>query len=182
MIRKFTLVLVVVSLLVAPTVLAENGANKETYGEVFAVSQNSTSGDIMYVSVYQDPYWGSDVYVSLDFGFYCYTPYMGTPVYSLNINHPAKFATFEIDTSSLECYSDNGAVPQMISGECTFNGEFSEQEISKAQGKYSYGYSYNTHTIIEREGADCTITAGGVLYDQSLSGLLANTQVVEKEN
>ena len=102
----------------------------------------------------------------------------GPPVYSLTINPSAKLATFEIDTSSLECFGETP--PQMISGECKFNGEFSEQEISKAQGKYSYGYSYNTHTITEREGADCTITAGGVVYDQSLAGYLIHTKVVDK--
>ena len=56
MIKKFSLILFVLSLVVAPILLAGNGASKSTYGELMAYSQNTTSGDVMNVLVWEDPY------------------------------------------------------------------------------------------------------------------------------
>ncbi len=104
MIKKLSLVFVVVSLLTAPAVLAGNGAFQGNYGELFAYASNSDASLYMEVSTYASIY--GDLRCSIY--FYDEDGNMGfcfgeNDAFSVNVSTSLKYGTFEANTEDLAC-------------------------------------------------------------------------------
>lgn len=164
MIKKFGFVLVVLSLAIAPTVLAEDVFDQSTFKDLSAYAETS-SGD--YIRAYGSEYENLYSYASISlFGYFLGEEFscFQYDVFGLvKVAGSAKLGTIDVHTSELIC---TGTPPQMISVKCMANGEISNQYISNGTSRYGDGTSSKDHGVGKSELADCTITADSQIYDQ----------------
>jgi hypothetical protein len=163
MIKKLALVLVVISLVAAPIVLAGNGTTNRTHQVLQGAGE--INGDTISAYAYEYSTGSSYVRVNGYFNgdyFYCYAyGILGL----LDVNPSAKSGILEVDTSALNCYYD--PPPPTISVECVSNGEYSHQSTGNYQTKLGDGTFFKGHEVRKSEQADCTFTADSVVYNPS---------------
>jgi len=186
MIKKLTLVFVVVSLLAAPAVLAGNGAFQGNYGELFASAFNSDAGLNMEMSTYASIYGDLMCQIFLydedgNIGF-CFGE---NDAFSVNVSTSLKYGTFEANTEDLDCFYEGQEPPPswwralMISVKCTPNGTYSGQSTINSKGSFEGGSKFVYHSIYRWEEADCAITTDGILFGEG-NGTITYNQGVEK--
>jgi len=180
MIKKLTLVFVVVSLLAAPAVLAKNGAIQGSYGNFWGGAAISEA-PWLFMTVFVDEtiYGFSSCVISLEDDwwnqiFHCFGDAEDC---SFNIDGAVENATIEVNTNNLECF---GTPPQMIAGKCTTNDTYSMQGVTTQHYKYGDGSTWKWHLLTRQTEADCAFTLDGTLYDGDAT--ISLSKEVDKAN